>query len=77
MYRVYGFSSCPWCKRAQAALASAGLVYEYVAIEDPVERVRFMDERGFEGSQRTFPRVYYGDELVGGCTELEDRLLGF
>lgn len=81
MYRIYGFDDCPWCKKAKQLLEEEGIDYRYVDIQTQEERARFLDERGFSGSDRTFPRIYKTvdnkEVLVGGYASLEmDVLLG-
>jgi glutaredoxin len=82
-YRIYGFDACPYCRRAKALLEEEGIPYDYVALEDPAARVAFLDARGFQGTQRTYPRIWTlrpdgaEDRLVGGFSDLElDVILG-
>lgn len=77
-YRLYGFTNCPYCKRAAQDLEDNGATFEYVAIEAPAERVAWMNDRGFTGTDRTFPKVYRlidGLEvLIGGSDDLREHL---
>jgi len=80
-FHVYGYDGCPFCRKAKALLEDEGLSFMYFnAGNTLVERAQFLDERGIQGAERTFPRVYQvnerGDEvLVGGYTELETLLV--
>jgi len=73
-YRMYGFDGCPWCDRAKGLLDALGLRFNYVRINDKQLRKEWMDERGFLGDQRTFPKVFAltdtHEVLIGGYTEL-------
>lgn len=82
-YRIYGFSACPYCRKAKALLEAEGIAHDYVAIEDPAARAAFLDARGIRGADRTYPRVWTlapdgsEDRLVGGFSDLEmDVLVG-
>jgi glutaredoxin len=74
-YRIYGYEGCPFCLKAKGLLADKTIPFEFVEIPERTERTRFLDERGFEAPNRTFPRVYAledGEEkLVGGYSDLE------
>jgi glutaredoxin 1/glutaredoxin 3 len=76
-YRIYGYDACTYCRRAKTLLEEEGIPYDYVALEDPAARAAFLDARGFQGMQRTYPRIWTlrpdGTEgrLVGGFSDLE------
>lgn len=74
MYKVYGYEECSFCRRAKALLTEMGLEYEFVLV--PLhERAQFLDEHGFSGSDRTFPKVWRGQSYVGGYSDLEMEVL--
>lgn len=74
MYKVYGYEECGYCRRAKALLQEHGLEHEFVLV--PLhERASFLDEHGFTGSSRTFPKVWRGQSYVGGFSELEMEVL--
>lgn len=80
-YRIYGFSACPYCRKAKALLEAEGIPYDYVTIEDPAKRSAFLDSRGLRGTERTYPRIWTlrpdgtEDRLVGGFSDLEIEVL--
>ena len=74
MYIVYGFNECPYCQKAKRLLDSNGIEYTYENITEKSDRTQFMDVRGFEHPNRTFPKIYQDGELIGGCDELEIHL---
>jgi glutaredoxin len=80
-YRIYGFSACPYCRKAKALLEEERIPHDYVALEDPAERSAFLDARGFQGTQRTYPRIWTlrpdgtEDRLVGGFSDLEMEII--
>lgn len=66
--RIYTTSWCPYCHRALALLKDAGLEYEQIAVDsDPDTRAWLREATG----QRTVPQIFFGDESIGGCSELE------
>ncbi|SER28156.1 glutaredoxin 3 [Faunimonas pinastri] len=74
-FRVYGFETCPFCKRALNMLLLDGATIDYVKLPTLEERTAWMDERGFVDGDRTFPKVYLVDKeqevLIGGSDALE------
>lgn len=79
MYHIYGFDACPWCKKAKQLLEEENIDHRYIDIPTPEDRTRFLDERGFLGPDRTFPRIYKTVDskeiLVGGFASLEMDVL--
>lgn len=74
MYKIYGFNTCNFCSRSKELLDMLSVPYEYHEVPHSL-RSAFMDQHGFTGEDRTFPRVWDGDRLVGGYTELEVEVL--
>ena len=65
---VYTSPSCPYCIRAKDLLKRRNLAFEEVLI--PWE-----DEAGWaamskRSGMKTVPQIFFGDDLVGGYTEL-------
>jgi len=78
-YRLYGFDGCPWCEKAKNLLEELDFRFNYVRILDRADRIAWLDERGFEGDKRTFPKVYAIDAagsevLIGGHDDLVAHL---
>jgi glutaredoxin 3 len=64
---LYTTRSCPFCVRAKQLLASKGVKYRDIAVDqNPQLRHEMMQKSG----QRTVPQIWIGDEHVGGCDEL-------
>lgn len=77
-YIVYGFSACPYCVKAKQFLEDVEEEFEYVSIDDPEERRRWLDEWNILPPNRTWPKIYRRDEggltfCVGGYRELLDE----
>lgn len=79
-YVIYGYDGCKWCTKAVDLVDELGVAYSYTVINNPAARAAFMNERGFEGNNRTFPRVYRVIEgvesIIGGFAELQEHLAG-
>lgn len=76
-FTIYGFDECPYCQKAKNLLTTEGAAFEYVNVGNNREtRSCWLDCKGFEGKDRTFPRVYFNNSLLGGYTDLENFLLG-
>lgn len=66
--RIYTTAWCPYCHRALALLDDAGLEYEQIRVDsDPETRAWLRQATG----QRTVPQIFFGEESIGGCSELE------
>lgn len=65
-----GTSECPYCTRAKNLLTSIG--QEYDEILDDGTIVNLIASRF--GGDRSFPRIFFRGELIGGFTELQARL---
>lgn len=74
MYEVYGIDGCPYCEAAKKLLREESLPHQYHRVDDS-EKSAFMDDRGFAGRDRTFPRIWRDGVLVGGYSELEAEVL--
>ena len=68
---VYSKDYCPYCKAAKALLREKGLDFEEVEVGyDPY----LFEEMVAKSQRRTVPQVYFGDEHIGGFTDLESYL---
>lgn len=64
---IYTRDGCPYCTRAKMLLTSKGVEFEERnANVDPAFRAEMMRVSG--GS--TFPQIFVGETLVGGCDDL-------
>jgi glutaredoxin 3 len=64
---IYSTRWCGYCVRAKALLASRGLEYEEISLDDdPAFRQKLFDLTG----NWTVPQIFVDDEPIGGYTEL-------
>lgn len=74
IYTLYTTEQCIFCTRAKVALRGRGL--PFVEIEAPHHREE-MNARVAAATgtpPTTVPQIFYGEEYVGGFTELDARL---
>ncbi len=66
---VYTIDPCPYCTQAKSLLQSKGVSFEEVRVQrdDDAMREALLRKSGM----RTFPQIFFGDELVGGYAELK------
>lgn len=64
---VYTTHYCGYCRRAKALLAKLNIPFEEVDVEDDDERRAWLVEAT---GQRTVPQVFFGEESIGGYSEL-------
>ena len=68
---VWSKNQCPYCVQAKALLESRGIEYEERNIQDCWDKE---DLLGAVPTARTLPQIFLDQELVGGFTELRQRL---
>ncbi len=72
-YTIYGAAWCSFCQKAKSLLDDLSVPYTYVDIdvedglEDLIARLGEVP--------KTIPRVFYGDELIGGYDELSKHVV--
>ena len=71
-YEIYGIQNCPFCTRATDLLSDKGERYIYFKLDsmDSVLSAKIMTD----ASMSTVPIIYCNGELVGGYTELRNKL---
>lgn len=69
---VYSKSACPQCDTAKKLLASRGLPYEEVMLDDEAQRLAFYEKCG--PSVRQMPQVFIEGQRVGGVAGLQAAL---
>lgn len=62
-------TGCPYSARAKKLLTQKGLAFEEINVTDHPERRQEM--RDLSGGRDTLPQVFFGDEHIGGASELE------
>lgn len=67
---IYTTSFCPYCTAAKRLLASLGVAYDEIGLDDKPElRHRLAEEnRGW----RTMPMIFAGDRFLGGFTDIRE-----
>lgn len=64
---LYTTRFCPFCTQAKQLLASKGVKYREIPVDnDPELRLEMMNLSG----RRTVPQIWIGDAHVGGCDDL-------
>ena len=78
---VYSSRYCPYCRRAKSLLASKGVSFTEIDVDDdPEKRVEMIERAG----RTTVPQIFIDDRHIGGCDDLQaleyegtlDSLLG-
>lgn len=65
---IYTTDYCGYCTRAKQVLTRAGVPFvEHDVSDDPTRRAWLLEATG----RRTVPQIFFGDEPIGGCTDLE------
>lgn len=62
---------CPYCDQAKALLKSKGYIIEEKKIGDGYTKEELLEA---VPTARTVPQIFIEDELVGGFTELKQKL---
>ena len=68
---VWSKYHCPYCDQAKALLKQKGIPFEERKIGDGYTKEELLEA---VPTARTLPQIFIDDELVGGFTELRDRL---
>jgi glutaredoxin 3 len=68
---VWSKYNCPYCDQAKALLSARGIEFEERKIGDGFSKEDLLE--AVPGA-RTVPQIFLNEELVGGFTELKQRL---
>jgi len=68
---VWSKYHCPYCDQAKALLTSKGIVFEEKKIGDGYTKEELLEA---VPNARTVPQIFLDGELVGGFTELKQKL---
>lgn len=72
---IYGMPNCKWCKMAVELCRENDIAYTYEEALDKEKAGLVLDVLGFEGDDRTMPKVYEDGETmlyIGGYAELKE-----
>lgn len=65
---IYTTSYCGYCVRAKSILTQQAVPYvDHDVTNDDAKRQWLVDTTG----SRTVPQIFFGDEPIGGCDDLE------
>lgn len=65
---IYTTTFCGYCTRAKSILTREGVPFQEIDVSDDDDKRRWLV--GATG-QRTVPQIFFGDESIGGCSDLE------
>ena len=68
---VWSKDQCPYCVQAKALLESRGIEYEERNVSQDWTKEQLLEA---VPTARTLPQIFLDEELVGGFTELRQRL---
>ena len=68
---VWSKNNCPYCDQAKALLSARGIEFEERKIGNGFSKEDLLE--AVPGA-RTVPQIFLDEELVGGFTELKQRL---
>jgi len=66
--RIYTTRWCGFCHRAKQILSQEKVDFEEIAVDGDHETRAWLREAS---GQRTVPQIFFDDESIGGCQELE------
>lgn len=67
--KVYTTNYCPYCVRAKQLLKSRGVPFEEILVDGDDPNV--WQEMFQRSGMKTVPQIFFGDECIGGYTDLE------
>ena len=68
---VWSKYNCPYCDQAKALLTSKGVTFEEKKIGDGYTREDLLEA---VPNARTVPQIFLDGQLIGGFTELKQKL---
>lgn len=66
---IYTTDYCPYCVRAKQVLKTQGVAFKEVDVTGDDDKRKWLVENT---GQRTVPQIFFNDEPVGGCMDLEE-----
>jgi len=64
---IYSKDYCPYCKAAKQIFDQKGIEYNEIDVLKHPEKLQEMLTRS---NRRTVPQIFFGDEHIGGYTDL-------
>ena len=72
---IYTKTGCPYCSRAIQLLANNNIYYKEYQLNPSQSNYTEKRNKLFrESGHYSFPIVYFGNKLIGGCSELEKHI---
>lgn len=65
---IYTTKVCPYCVRAKQVLTKHGVAFTEIDVSGDDDKRRWLLETT---GQRTVPQIFFDDQSIGGCTDLE------
>ncbi|MCL1802015.1 MAG: glutaredoxin 3 [Eubacteriaceae bacterium] len=66
--RIYTTRTCPYCIKAKGILDSYKIAYNETVLDfDTPEMDELIKKTGLE----TVPQIFFGDDFIGGCDDLQ------
>lgn len=73
---IYSKKGCPYCSKAIQLLKNNNIIYTEYQLDPSDNDYTENRNRIFHDSNHySFPVIYFGNKLIGGCSELEKRLI--
>ena len=69
--KVYGKEGCGYCSMARSWLNDNNLSYEYISLDDNVERQSFYKEH--EILRQSVPQIFIDNKRIGGYDQLMEN----
>ena len=72
MYTIITKDNCPWCVKAKDLLKNHNIPFKELNIPYSFSQEEFYTLIKKHNTTKTVPKVFYGEELIGGYEELVD-----
>ena len=66
--RIYTTAWCGYCSRAKRILKKRGVEFTEIKVDGDYDKRAWLRE---VSGQRTVPQIFFDEESIGGCDELE------
>ena len=68
-FTIYSLSHCPYCVRAKQLLTQEGFEFHEIVVPEDDQKARA--ELNSRTGMKTFPQIFFGEELIGGFSDLK------
>lgn len=70
-FKIYSKPGCSYCEAAKTLLKARGLQYFEFVIGQDITKEELLEQ---VPNARTVPQIFYGNEYIGGYSQLVERL---